>query len=49
MINNKEDMVFFLGLKVFNFNTYYMYCCMRNAQVNFCRESTVEKNLFSEI
>ena len=33
LINNVEEMLFFLGLKVFDSKNYYMLSCSRNAQV----------------
>ena len=35
LINNLEDIVMFLGLKVFNCNNSFMFPCSRNAKVKF--------------
>ena len=37
-----EDMVVFLDLKVFNFDSYYMLSYIRNAHSNFYRETSIE-------
>ena len=38
LINNEEDIVVFLGLKVFSFGNFHIVSCNRNAQVNFAEQ-----------
>ena len=45
-IDYVKDIVVFLGLKVFHSNNSNMFSCSRNAQVPFCRETTIEIDLF---
>ena len=51
LIDNVEDIVVSLGLKVFKSDHSIMFSCSRNTRCasNFCRETTIEKNHFSKL
>ena len=45
LINSVEDIVIFLGLKVFDFDNFYMFPCDKNSQEN-CLETKIKNNQF---
>jgi len=47
MINNEEDIVVYLGIKVFISDTSYLYFCNRNAQVTVEEKPPLKKTSFS--
>ena len=48
LINNAEDIVVFLGLKMFHSKNFSMFSCSKKAPSHFCREITAENNQFTK-
>jgi len=50
LINNVEDIVVFLGIKVYNSDHFYQNCFFsKNCSSQFCTKTTIENSWFSKL